>query len=94
MSAVTALRCRVCEREQPLEAVGTCPSCFGPLDPIYDWEAVGGHATRAAIEAGPRSIWRYAAFVPVDAPPEQRLAPGLTPLVPAPRRGRGRGGRA
>ena len=36
MSA-TALHCRICETEHALEAVGTCPRCFGPLDPVYDW---------------------------------------------------------
>jgi threonine synthase len=30
-------------------------------------------------------LWRYAPFLPVAPPLEQRLAPGLTPLVPAPR---------
>ena len=33
----------------------------------------------------PLSIWRYADLLPVEAPTEARLAPGLTPLVPAPR---------
>jgi threonine synthase len=43
------------------------------------------HVTREQIEAGPRSIWRYADLLPVEAPAEQRLAPGLTPLVRAQR---------
>src|SRR5262249_28685390 len=34
---------------------------------------------------GPQSLWRYSALLPVEAPAEQRLAPGLTPLVRAPR---------
>src|SRR4029453_15407395 len=29
--------------------------------------------------------WRYAPLLPVDPPEEPRLAPGWTPLVPAPR---------
>ena len=33
----------------------------------------------------PRSIWRYAPLLPVAAPAEPRLAPGLTPLLAAPR---------
>ncbi len=84
MSA-TALHCRICETEYALEAVGTCPRCFGPLDPVYDWEDVERAFTPEAIAAGPRSIWRYAPLLPVDPPAEPRLAPGLTPLVPAPR---------
>ena len=77
----TALRCRNCETEHALEAIGVCPRCWGPLDPVYDRRKV----TRAEIESGPPSLWRYAPFLPVDPPAEQRLAPGLTPLVRAPR---------
>jgi threonine synthase len=80
-----SLRCRACEREHALEAVGVCSACFGPLDPVYDKEALWESFTREAIAAGPRSIWRYAPLLPVDAPAEPRLAPGCTPLLPAPR---------
>ena len=80
-----ALRCRACEREHPLEGIGICARCFGPLDPIYDMEAVRDLLTRELIEAGPPSLWRYAPLLPVTPPVEQRLAPGLTPLVAAPR---------
>src|SRR5580765_4084377 len=78
------LRCRICETEYDLDAVGTCSRCFGPLDPIYDQDELA-RVTREQIEDGPPSLWRYAAFLPVEAPPEPRLAPGVTPLVAAPR---------
>ena len=80
-----SLCCRVCATEHPLEATGTCTRCFGPLDPTYDWDALRARVSRASIEAGPPSIWRYAELLPVEAPEEARLAPGMTPLVPAPR---------
>ena len=80
-----SLRCRVCEREYALEAIGVCARCFGPLDPVYDKEALRRTLTREAIEAGPPSLWRYADLLPVAPPAEPRLAPGLTPLLPAPR---------
>ena len=80
-----ALRCRVCEREYELEAVGVCARCFGPLDPVYDDAAVRASFTREAVESGPPSLWRYAPLLPVTPPAEPRLSPGLTPLVPAPR---------
>jgi threonine synthase len=83
--SATALHCRICETEHALEAVGTCPRCFGPLDPVYDWDEVERTFTPEAIAAGPSSIWRYAPLLPVESPAEPRLAPGLTPLVPAPR---------
>ncbi len=79
------LACRICATEHPLEANGTCTRCFGPLDPVYDWEALRATVTRERIAAGPPSLWRYADLLPVSAPAEPRLSPGLTPLVPAPR---------
>src|SRR5207248_7381452 len=57
----------------------------GPLDPVYDWDELAATATRERIAAGPPSIWRYAPLLPVAPPAETRLAPGLTPLVAAPR---------
>jgi threonine synthase len=81
----TALRCRVCETTYPLDPVGVCSRCFGPLDPIYDREEQARTVSRASIEAGPYSIWRYQQLLPVAAPGDERLEPGWTPLVRAPR---------
>ena len=80
-----SLRCRVCESEYPALATGSCVRCFGPLEPVYDWEAVAREATRDRIEAGPRSLWRYAPLLPVAAPADASGGPGWTPLVAAPR---------
>jgi threonine synthase len=79
----TTLRCRVCETQYPLDPIGVCARCFGPLDPVYDREAQRRTVSRESIAAGPQSIWRYADLLPVAAPAEQRLAPGFTPLVEA-----------
>src|SRR6185437_7516664 len=84
MSAIS-LRCRVCESEYPPVASGVCVRCFGPLEPVYDWDAVSARATREHIEAGPRSLWRYEALLPVPAPADADGGPGFTPLVSAPR---------
>ncbi len=81
----THLSCRRCGHELPAEGIGTCPRCFGPLDPVYDADELRRTATRERIEAGPPSLWRYAPLLPVEPPAEPRLAPGLTPLVRAPR---------
>ncbi|MET1010671.1 MAG: threonine synthase [Gaiellaceae bacterium] len=81
----TALRCTNCETELELEAVGSCPRCFAPLVPVYDPDELVRTVTRESIAAGPSSIWRYAPLLPVAPPREQLLAPGLTPLVRAPR---------
>jgi threonine synthase len=78
----SSLRCRACGTTHTADTLGPCTSCFGPLDPVYDWEQP---PTRESIESGPPSIWRYADLLPVTAPTDARLAPGLTPLVTAPR---------
>jgi threonine synthase len=82
---VETLRCRVCESEYPAVASGMCLRCFGPLEPVYDWEWVAREATREKIERGPRSLWRYAPLLPTQAPADADAGPGWTPLVPAPR---------
>ncbi len=81
----TALLCRTCETQVPLGPVGVCGTCFGPLEPVYDREEQRRTVSRESIAAGPPSIWRYAPLLPVAAPEDPRLAPGLTPLVAAPR---------
>jgi threonine synthase len=81
----THLSCRRCGTDQPLEGIGTCPRCFAPLDPVYDRDEQRTTATRERIEAGPPSLWRYAPLLPVSPPDDPRLAPGLTPLIAAPR---------
>ena len=84
-SSCVSLRCRACDAEYPLDPIGVCARCFGPLDPVYDLDEVRSTLTRDAVAAGPQSLWRYAPLLPVSPPAEPRLAPGLTPLVPAPR---------
>ncbi len=87
---VEALRCRICESEYPAVASGVCLRCFGPLEPVYDWERVAASVSRERIEAGPDSLWRYEALLPVPAP-DDAAAPGWTPLVSAPRLARALG---
>ena len=64
MSFVEGLRCRECGRQYPAEALHVCDWCFGPLEVAYDYEAAAAHLTRASVEAGPKSIWRYADLLP------------------------------
>ena len=82
---VEVLRCRICESEYPAVANGICARCFGPLEPVYDWDALARTVTRERIEAGPMSLWRYADLLPAAPPEDSGSGPGLTPLVPAPR---------
>jgi threonine synthase len=81
-----ALSCRECGERTPIGPRYVCESCFGPLETAYDFGAV----TRADIERGPASIWRYAPLLPVPADVADRpnLNPGWTRLVRAGNLGR------
>ena len=83
--SVDLLRCRICGTEHPAVANGICSHCFGPLEPVYDWDKIAKLATRERIEDGPYSLWRYSMLLPADPPEDAASGPGWTPLVPAPR---------
>ena len=34
----SSLRCRACGTAHTADTLGPCTRCFGPLDPVYDWE--------------------------------------------------------
>ena len=85
MSFVEGLRCRECGRAFPAEALHVCDWCFGPLEVIYDYEAIAANTTRASIAAGPTSIWRYANLLPAVNDGAVDLGAGFTPLVRADR---------
>jgi threonine synthase len=83
--AVTALSCKECGADYPLEARFVCDACFGPLEVRYDYSALDAESAKRRIQAGPQSIWRYCDFLPFEAPPRTVLAAGVTPLVRADR---------
>lgn len=83
---LVGLRCRACGVIQPADERYVCGECFGPIEPAYDLESLDPAVLRREIERGPRSLWRYAAFLPV-AEPVSHYPVGWTPLVPAPRLG-------
>jgi threonine synthase len=80
-----SLSCRECGHQIPLAAEFACPECFGPLEIAYDF----GPISREQIEAGPKSIWRYASLLPVpsDVTRHPNTEPGLTRLIRADRLG-------
>jgi threonine synthase len=69
----SGLACRECGHTTELGAHHACTECFGPLEVIYDLPRL----TRAGIEAGPTSIWRYASLLPV--PPDVAVTPNTEP---------------
>jgi threonine synthase len=74
------LRCRLCERTQPIAPVSTCSACGGPLDVQYD---LARTVVRPDADGAPHSMWRYGELLPHV--PDDLSTPGLTPLVLAPR---------
>jgi threonine synthase len=75
------LICRECGATAPLGPFYACTECFGPLEVGYEFPTI----TREQIEAGPRSIWRYAPLLPVpaDIASFRSTDPGFTRLVDA-----------
>ena len=81
----TGLRCRGCGQAAPEEPVFVCTRCFGPLEAVYDLEAVSERISRDLIEARDADLWRFAELLPVSTFPTGGLRVGQSPLVEAPR---------
>ena len=77
----THLVCRACGEKTQLGPFYACMECFGPLEVGYEFPAI----TREQIEAGPKSIWRYAPLLPVpaDIATFRSTDPGYTRLLDA-----------
>ena len=84
---VIGLRCRNCERPEATGPNFVCPACFGPLEIVYDRDAIRAQVSRERIAAREPGIWRYLELLPLDAVPARSLAVGSTPLLRADRLG-------
>ena len=78
-SALRGLQCHLCKALFPAEATYVCDKCLGPLEPVYDYEAI--HVTRAQIEQRPKNLWRYRELLPITGQPLTGFHSGFTPLV-------------
>jgi len=76
---VTGLRCRACGHLHDMDAAQVCERCWGPLDVAYDLDASAA-SLRHDLEDPARSMWRYAALLPVADPGEAGSGVGWTPL--------------
>ncbi|MFH1485314.1 MAG: threonine synthase [Chloroflexota bacterium] len=83
MSFTKALRCRECGREYPLEPINVCEFCFGPLEAVYDYQAIAAAISRERIAQGPLSMWRYRDLLPVSEGEVVDINAGFTPLIRA-----------
>ncbi len=88
MGYVTSLKCRGCSRETEIGPYNVCDYCFGPLEVVYDYEAMRPSVSREAILNGPRTMWRYKDLLPVETDQVVDISAGYTPLVKADNLGR------
>ena len=84
MKFVSGLKCHLCGKTYPAEALWVCAECLGPLEVSYDYDAVRRVMTRSLIESRPQSLWRYQELLPVHEP-RTGFNSGFTPLVRATR---------
>jgi threonine synthase len=82
---VSGLKCRLCGKLYPKQALNFCTEDFGPLEVTYNYEAVARTFTRKAVESRPRNMWRYRELLPVDGEPTVGRHVGCTPLIRADR---------
>ncbi|HVA59260.1 MAG TPA: threonine synthase [Mycobacteriales bacterium] len=82
--SAVGLACRECGASYEIGPTHVCSFCFGPLDIAYDTDTLR-RLTRSDIEAGPQTMWRYAALLPAGSDPSTRvdLGVGCTRLIRA-----------
>ncbi len=86
MSFVTHLECSLCGKPFERGRVWNLCECGGPLLVRYDLARARTEWSREQVAAGPNSLWRYRAILPVDdARNIVSLGEGMTPLLPLPR---------
>ena len=88
MAEIYQLKCRECGRLWGNQARSFCDECLSPLEVSYDLEAARDTFTRTKIEAGPPSLWRYSALLPLQEGYQGTIPSGFTPLVQARRLGK------
>jgi threonine synthase len=82
---VRGLKCRLCGKAYPKQALNFCTDDFGPLEVDYDYEAIGRQLTSGLLKDRPFNMWRYRELLPIDGEPQVGRCVGGTPLLPAPR---------
>jgi len=79
VSALIGLQCHLCKTSFPAEATYVCDRCLGPLEPVYDYDAI--RLTHAEIASRPKNLWRYRELLPITGEPKTGFHSGFTPLV-------------
>lgn len=76
MSFVTGLQYRECDQDYPQEPLHVCETCFGPLEIVYDYDAIANGISHEEIAGRDKDLWRYRALLPIDGEPQVRTDSG------------------
>ena len=85
MDFSTGLKCKVCGKLYPKSPINFCADDFGPLEVVYDYEAIKKNVSREKFERRARSMWRYRELLPIEGEPTVGPQVGGTPLIKADR---------
>ncbi|MFQ5856101.1 MAG: threonine synthase [Anaerolineae bacterium] len=88
MEYTDGLRCRECGETYDEGPIYICDECFGPLEVVYDYEAIARDVQRRHIMEGPMNIWRYQALLPAQNNGVVGSDVGFTPMFHARNLGR------
>lgn len=88
MGNVRCLKCKECGSEYEIIPKHYCDDCFGPLEVDYDYDFIAKNMSKAKVESGPISLWRYKELLPVVGERIITLQEGFTPLIKAERLGK------
>jgi threonine synthase len=77
------LKCRLCGKTYPNQALNFCTEDFGPLEVDYDYDAIRLALSREKLLARRDNMWRFRELLPIDGEPTVGAQVGGTPLVKA-----------
>ncbi|MEE9591230.1 MAG: threonine synthase [Thermodesulfobacteriota bacterium] len=83
MSYIKGLKCRECGKDYPKEALHVCEFCFGPLEVVYDYDAIKTVLSKDIIASRRPNMWRYKELLPLDGEPVVGFDVGFTPFIRA-----------
>ncbi len=83
MSYIKGLKCRECGKDYPKEALHVCEFCFGPLEVVYDYDAIKTVLSKDVIASRRPNMWRYKELLPLDGEPVVGFDVGFTPFIRA-----------
>ena len=81
MSFVEGLHCRECGQDYPQEPLHVCETCFGPLEIVYDYDAITNAISREKIASHDKNLWRYRKLLPSDGEHQVRMYSVITARI-------------